>query len=59
MVFSSIEFLIFFAIVFLTLIVAESKPISRKVSETYVRKFKHIFLLIASYVFYGWLHFPL
>ncbi len=54
MVFSSIEFFIFFAIVFSVLLVAESKAVGRKVAEPYVRRFKHIFLLIASYVFYGW-----
>ena len=54
MVFSSIEFLIFFVIVFVTLLVAEGKTVGKKVSEAYVRRFKHIFLLVASYVFYGW-----
>lgn len=54
MVFSSVEFLIFFAIVFVTLIIAESKAIGKKVSEPSVRRFKHVFLLLASYVFYGW-----
>ena len=54
MVFSSIEFLIFFTIVFITILIAESKTVSKKIPELYVRKFKHIFLLIASYIFYGW-----
>lgn len=54
MVFSSIEFLIFFAIVFVTLFIAESKIISKKFAESTVRRVKHIFLIIMSYVFYGW-----
>ena len=54
MVFSSIEFLIFFAIVFVTLLIADSKIISKKFAEPTVRRVKHIFLLFASYVFYGW-----
>lgn len=54
MVFSSIEFLIFFAIVFAVLLVAESKTVVRKFAEPNIRRFKHVFLLIASYVFYGW-----
>ena len=54
MVFSSIEFFVFFAIVFATLLIAESKMIGKKFAESSVRKFKHVFLLAASYVFYGW-----
>ncbi len=54
MVFSSIEFLIFFSIVFVTLLALESKAVGKKVAEPYIRRFKHIFLLIASYVFYCW-----
>ena len=54
MVFSSIEFLIFFAIVFVTLLVAESKPVIGKVAESHIHRFRHIFLLVASYIFYGW-----
>lgn len=54
MVFSSIEFLTFFAVVFLVLLIAESKLFSAKFSELGIRKFKHAFLLVASYVFYGW-----
>lgn len=54
MVFSSIEFLIFFAIVFATIFTAERKVFINKFSEPVIRKFKHIFLLVSSYVFYGW-----
>ena len=54
MVFSSIEFLTFFAVVFVALCFLESKPIVKKFTEPRIRKIKHIFLLIASYVFYGW-----
>ena len=54
MVFSSIEFLIFFAIVFAALLIIERKIISGKFAEAGIRKFKHAFLLAASYVFYGW-----
>lgn len=54
MVFSSVEFLIFFAIVFVTLLISESKIIGKKFTESTIRRFKHIFLLAASYVFYGW-----
>lgn len=54
MVFSSIEFLIFFVIVFLIIFLAERKVFSNRFGEQGVRKFKHAFLLLASYVFYGW-----
>ncbi len=54
MVFSSVEFLIFFVIVFVILLLTESKPISKKITEQRLQSFKHVFLLVASYVFYGW-----
>lgn len=54
MVFSSIEFLIFFAIVFVTMLIAECNAVSHRFAQHSIRKFKHILLLLASYVFYGW-----
>ena len=54
MTFSSITFIIFFAIVYLLILLFNSKKICSLVSEKKQLLIKHIILLIASYIFYGW-----
>ncbi len=54
MVFSSIEFFIFFAIVLSVTVIIDLNCFRNRFSEYTVRTAKHIFLLLASYVFYGW-----
>ena len=51
MTFNSITFLIFFAIVALLLLVTK---IDFKIEKEKIVKIRHIILLLASYVFYGW-----
>ena len=52
MSFSSIEYLLFFAFVYI--VTAVSNLLKNKFSFKAVQNFRHIFLLIMSYVFYGW-----
>ncbi len=54
MTFSSITFVIFFIIVYLLILLFNSKRISSKVPEKTQMKIKHSILLVASYIFYGW-----
>ncbi len=57
MTFSSITFLVFFAIVYGLLLIFNSKNIRNKLSEKQQLFLKHGILLVASYVFYGWWDF--
>ena len=50
MTFASIEFLVFFTIVFGLLVIIQHL----RLSERYIDRACHIVLLIASYIFYGW-----
>ena len=52
MVFSSITFIVFFALVCAALLFL--RLFEKKVDERYLVRVRHTFLLIASYVFYGW-----
>ncbi|MBE7056796.1 MAG: MBOAT family protein [Ruminococcaceae bacterium] len=54
MTFSSIEFIVFFVIVYALILIFNLKIISEKVSEKKQLLIKHSILLLASYVFYGW-----
>ena len=54
MEFSSITFVIFFIAVASLLWLTDAKFISRKVDENKRRSARHIIMLVASYVFYGW-----
>ena len=54
MVFSSITFIVFFCIVASVMAITKLGFLRRKFEECILRKFRHIFLLAASYVFYGW-----
>ena len=54
MTFSSIEFFVFFAIVYLLILLFNLKLVSHRFSEKTRLITKHTILLIASYVFYGW-----
>ena len=47
MIFSSIEFFIFFALLIVTLLITKMKIFSKKI-------IRHVLLLIFSFVFYGW-----
>lgn len=54
MVFSSGTFIVFFCIVAGVLFLSKMKLWQNKFSVEEIRWFRHIFLLLASYVFYGW-----
>ena len=54
MTFSSLTFLVFFAIVYLLILTFNNKKICKKTDDKKLLKIKHIILLIASYIFYGW-----
>lgn len=54
MIFSSIEFLVFFLIVLLLIAIVDSPFLCRVVSRNMQRKAERIVLLVASYLFYGW-----
>ena len=54
MVFSSVTFLVFFGIVSLIMAVTNIKAVKNFFTQEALRKFRHIVLLIASYIFYGW-----
>ena len=54
MVFSSVVFLVFFCIVAMVLAITKLKFLKERFGEKALRTFRHIFLLVASYVFYGW-----
>ena len=54
MTFSSITFIIFFAIVLLVVLMMQSKPLTSKFGVDKMRTARHFVLLAASYVFYGW-----
>ena len=54
MVFSSITFVVFFSIVLIFLLALESRFSVEKFGDATVQNIKHWFLLICSYVFYGW-----
>ncbi len=51
MVFNSITFLVFFAIICVLLLLTKIKT---NIDRSIVLKVRHIILLVASYVFYGW-----
>ncbi len=54
MVFSSITFLIFFCIVAFFMAVTNLKFVKNRFQSSKLRFFRHIVLLLSSYVFYGW-----
>lgn len=54
MVFSSITFLVFFSIVAMVVAITKLNFLRGRFGEKTLRTFRHIFLLVASYVFYGW-----
>ncbi len=54
MVFSSITFIVFFCIVACVMAITKLGFLRRKFEDHILRKFRHLFLLAASYVFYGW-----
>ena len=54
MTFSSVTFLIFFLIVYGSILIFNSKKLCAKLSEKAQLACKHWILLIGSYVFYGW-----
>lgn len=54
MVFSSVTFIAFFCIVAGVLFLSKLRLWQSKFSPEGIRRFRHIFLLLASYVFYGW-----
>lgn len=54
MVFSSITFIVFFLIVVMVLAFTNLGFFKTRIKEEQLRKLRQIFLLIASYVFYGW-----
>ena len=51
MTFNSITFLVFFAVVSFLLLLTN---IDKKADKEKISKIRHIILLLASYVFYGW-----
>ncbi len=54
MIFSSFTYLIFFCIVALFMAITKLRFLKDRFEEKSLRTFRHIILLIASYVFYGW-----
>ena len=54
MVFSSITFIVFFCIVASVMAITKLGFLRQRFEEHSLRKFRHLFLLAASYVFYGW-----
>lgn len=54
MVFSSVTFIVFFCIVAGVLFLSKMNVWKERFSDECIRRFRHIFLLLASYVFYGW-----
>jgi len=54
MVFSSITFIVFFCILACVMAITKLGFLRRKFGDHILRKFRHLFLLAASYVFYGW-----
>ena len=54
MVFSSITFIVFFCIVACVMAITKLGFLRQRFEEHILRKFRHLFLLAASYVFYGW-----
>ena len=54
MVFSSFTYLIFFCIVALFMAISKLRFLKDRFEEKSLRTFRHIILLIASYIFYGW-----
>jgi len=54
MVFSSVTFIVFFCIVALVMAATKLGFIKNRFEEKNLRTFRHVFLLLASYVFYGW-----
>lgn len=54
MVFSSITFLVFFALVLMITLMLQTAFLKKRLKENVIRRIKHIILLIASYIFYGW-----
>ncbi len=54
MIFSSITFLVFFTIVFSLMLILNSSAVKDKISARTIKNVRHIILLIASYIFYGW-----
>ncbi len=57
MTFASVAFLVLFSTVVLLLVILDQKCIGDRISEKTRLQIKHIILLIASYVFYGWWNF--
>ena len=54
MVFSSVTYIIFFVIVMSFMAITKLKVLTNHFKSESLRTFRHIFLLIASYIFYGW-----
>lgn len=54
MVFTSVPFFVLFFVVYLLILLFNSKAIRNKMPEKLQLTFKHTILLIASYIFYGW-----
>lgn len=54
MVFSSFAYLIFFCVVAVFMSITKLQFLKNRFGEKTLRLFRHIILLIASYVFYGW-----
>ncbi|MBQ7101132.1 MAG: MBOAT family protein, partial [Clostridia bacterium] len=54
MVFTSIEFFVFFLAVYLLILLFNLKPLRNKLSEKAQLSCKHFILLVSSYIFYGW-----
>jgi len=54
MVFSSFTFIAFFLIVSAFMLVTNLKCLKSRFQEKALRKYRHVVLLIASYIFYGW-----
>lgn len=57
MTFSSLTFIIFFVIVYLSILIFNSEKIRVKISVRNQLLIKHSILLVASYIFYGWWDF--
>lgn len=54
MTFASLTFLIFFLIIYGSILIFNSKKLCQKMPETWQLRCKHWILLVGSYIFYGW-----
>lgn len=54
MIFSSVTFFIFFTVVFSLMLILNSLAVKNKANAQLIKNVRHVILLIASYIFYGW-----